>query len=157
MCGTEVPRTRRVLIEGTVLMVCSECSKFGVESKAGSKLSGPGIVSRGLQVRQRRMRSKDIFADETEVLVSDYSKRIQAARVVKGWKQQDLARRLNEKLSVVSKLEKGDMRPSEKLVRKLERVLEITLTERMVDETPARKRQLERGLTLGDLIKRESK
>ncbi|MCK4445051.1 MAG: TIGR00270 family protein [Thermoplasmata archaeon] len=152
MCGVEVPRTRRVLIEGTPLSVCSNCAKFGSPVPKKEEERGAPIV-KGLEMR--RYRPRDVYEKDVDVLVNDYPARIREAREGMGISQEDLGKRLNEKLSVINKLETGDMRPDDKLVAKLERTLGIKLRERF---TPSKveKKTVGQALTIGDLI-REAK
>ncbi len=72
-----------------------------------------------------------------------------------GWKREELAKKINEKLSIIEKLEKGNIRPDDQLVSKLEKALRVKLRERIEQAQPAKKEE-SRPLTLGDLIKRES-
>jgi putative transcription factor len=89
-------------------------------------------------------------------LAEDYPKRISKARSKKGLTQEDLAKQINEKKSVISRLESGEMRPSDKLIKKLERTLDIKLKERMEFQIEESKKKLTSGgVTLGDLIKME--
>jgi putative transcription factor len=71
-----------------------------------------------------------------------------------GWKREELARKINEKLSVLEKLEKGRMRPPDALVSKLERTLQVRLRER-IEEGEGPQHTESTPLTLGDLIRRE--
>ncbi len=156
MCGKDVPRLQTVLIEGTRLRVCSECAKFGtpVSFRSPANIGGrPDIMSR-LERRERRMREKDVFEEENRVLVVDYSARIRRAREKKGWTREELGTRIGEKRSVIAKLESGEIRPDRELLRKLEKTLEITLTEEVKEAHVSGRRQ-NRPLTLGDLIRIE--
>ncbi len=152
MCGSEVPRTEPVLIDGVELAVCSRCSRFGAARPAEAPAPQKTKVSLALERRQRRMRTKDVYEKEADVLVPDYPARIRKARTARGLKQEELARAINEKLSVVNKLERGEMRPDDTLVAKLERALEIELRERLDAAQEAPKARATQGLTIGDLL-----
>lgn len=162
MCGRDVPRLRRVLIGGTELEVCSECARFGSdmarEVPAGEPVaSGPAATAAPRTVRPATRRPRDALSGGEEELVEDYHARIRNGRSKMGLSQEDLAKRINEKKSVISRLETGEMRPSDKLVKTLERVLEIKLKERvelqMDDQAAKKRRAASGGVTLGDLIK----
>lgn len=155
MCGSNVPAIRKVRIEGILMEVCSKCARFGEETaKKGEKKVVPSIVTQRLQRREKRPVYRDIFdeKDVGEILVEDYPKRITQARNSKKMTKKELAARLNEKLSVIHKLERGDFRPNEKLIRKLEKELEILLREKITDEARMEKKPYSQGITLGDLI-----
>lgn len=66
--------------------------------------------------------------DEMDELVQDYDDRIRSARESKGYSQEELAKSLNEKASLIRKLEHGNSLPSDEMQRKLERALDISLS-----------------------------
>lgn len=145
MCGAEQPRLRTVSVEGSVLMLCDRCSRFGTEVKR------PAVRKAGKPSRVRA----PLYPEESEYdLALDYPERIRRAREARGWRREDLAKRINEKLSIIEKLEKGKIRPDDGLVSKLERALKIKLREKVTTEVPIKRRET-RPLTLGDLIRRE--
>jgi putative transcription factor len=62
--------------------------------------------------------------------VEGFSQLIRAARVERGMSQQDVAQRINERSSVIGKLESGNLSfCTIKLARKLERLFKLTLLE----------------------------
>ncbi|MFQ5907500.1 MAG: multiprotein bridging factor aMBF1 [Thermoplasmata archaeon] len=147
MCGTEHDRLRTVSVEGSRLMLCDRCARFGEEIRPPTTRSPalPGAPRRGPAQQVR----------ETEYdLAPDFPDRLRRAREAMGWKREELARKINEKLSVLEKLEKGRMRPPDALVSKLERTLQVRLRER-VEEGEGPRHTESRPLTLGDLIRRE--
>jgi putative transcription factor len=73
--------------------------------------------------------------------------------MARDWKQETLAAKINEKTSVINKLERGDMRPDDLLVKKLENELGITLKEKVPIIKSESKAAGSKELTLGDLIK----
>ena len=156
VCGREVPRTKTVTIEGTVLNVCPECTRFGTEAGPAAsparKRGVPLAVTERLEARARRMKERDVFAQSGEEdLAEDYAHRIRAARESRGWKQTELGARINERVTVIAKLESGTMVPNDNLIRRLERALEIKLKE-TVPAPVARKASSREGVTLGDLF-----
>lgn len=155
MCGGEEPRLRTVLVEGSRLLLCSRCARFGVEVQRPAVPRAPPPPPGTARARRPAPRSYPRDVPESEVdLAEDYPERIRRAREAKGWKREDLGKRIAERLSVIEKLEKGRMRPDDTLVRKLERTLGIRLLDR-VEEAPSPGRRDARPLTLGDLIRRE--
>jgi putative transcription factor len=155
MCGGEEPRLRAVLVEGTRLLLCPRCARFGTEIPQPAVARAPRSRPPPAAPTRTPPRAVPREPAEAEVdLAPDYPERIRRAREGKGWKQEELARRIQEKLSVIEKLEKGKMRPSDALVSKLERSLGVRLFER-VEEEPPEERRGSRPLTLGDLIRRE--
>jgi len=125
-------------IEGVKLRVCSSCGPYGkiVEMQATRKLEKP------------KMRKEEVI----EVVISDYYSIIKSARDKKGLSQRDLALKLNEKESFISKLEQGGIVPSIPQAQKLERFLGINLiTEEKISEAPTVKEKSS-SLTIGDVL-----
>ncbi|MCD6275734.1 MAG: TIGR00270 family protein [Thermoplasmata archaeon] len=155
LCGRDVPRLKKVIIEGVILNVCDECAKFGKEIKGNEipkdvKYLPPEIVRERVE-RKRRRRGRD-YLDEEEVLIEDYPRVIREARERLRMTQEELAKKILEKRTVISKLERGEMRPDEKLIKKLEKALNIKLKEKI---SPIYRKEEKKTttLTLGDLLK----
>lgn len=135
MCGAEVPVTKPVFIEGTRLNVCPNCSKFGDENRGSSSAkSGPApsaeIIEQRLQKRERRMQTKDVYsAAETTQIVDDYGTVIKNARVGKNIDLEQFAASIGEKKGILAKIEVNDLLPDDKLIKKIEKALDIKLTE----------------------------
>ncbi len=139
MCGAEVESTSPISIEGTVLSACAECARFGRPISTarggpapnGSPVRGGAVAPAGRTVR--RLEERDVFVEAGELeLADDWPRRVRRAREALGWTPEELGKRLNEKKSVVLKLEAGHIHPPDDLVRKLER----TLRTRLRAETP---------------------
>lgn len=164
MCGKESDFTKTIFVEGTKLTVCKECSRFGEspDGKGGGAKRGTPVapsrtmVTERLEARERRMRTRSIYSDEeTTDLIPEYSKVIREARAARDWKQEDLAAKLNERASVIAKLENGTMRPNDALLKKLEHELGVKLTEKVSVVKPEGGRSTGKTLTLGDMIKKK--
>jgi len=156
LCGADVPRTKNVAIEGTILAVCSNCARFGDEvmTPVVRRTSMPPIIAQRLEARRRRLTPRDVYAQAAgeEELAEDFPARIRRAREERGWKQADLGAKINEKASVIAKLESGTITPGDALVRKLEKELGIRLREK-VQPIAMKKQAAGASLTLGDLIR----
>ena len=61
-------------------------------------------------------------------LVSDFHVIIRNERISMGWTQKEMAMKLNERQNILQRIENGS-RPTDELVVKLERILNITLQE----------------------------
>jgi putative transcription factor len=89
-------------------------------------------------------------------VVQDYDDRIRDARESEGLTQEELADQLNEKASLIRKLERGDVLPSDSIQRKLERQLGIELSMgNSSDENEWSGGSSPDGTTLGDVVKRK--
>jgi putative transcription factor len=158
MCGSDVPRTKFVTVEGATMHVCSKCEKFAssdaVKTEKGQVMM-PSVADR-LVSRQRRQKERDVYASgEEKELALDYPERIKEGRRRKGLTQEELAKQINERKSVIIKVESGEMRPDDKLVRKLERALAMSLKEVYESDAGTEKKAYTQGMTLGDFIKYE--
>lgn len=157
MCGKEVTFCKKVVIEGVLLEVCTECARFGTEAnKRQAAEEGPKpVVQQRLERREKRFTPRDVYSETgEEELVEDFAARVRNARSGKGMTQKELAMKLNEKQTIISKVESGSMRPDEKLIKKLQKELGIVLKERVQGEVAARSTASTSGtLTLADLIK----
>jgi len=159
MCGADVPKLKKIMIEGSNLSVCQKCARFGRDHTVNKVLvesTYTTTISERLQRREKRLKTKDVFEQSYDELALDYPKRIRKARASMGWDQEDLAKKINEKKSVVAKLENGDMIPDEKLIKKLENALGISLKEKVSAVEPPKRISSRKGLTLGDFLKVEN-
>lgn len=142
ICGKTIQgRPIRVKIDGSVMQTCKECSKFGKIQK-----EPPRPVKPRTQPRRPRIR------EPTYEVSEDYNTVIRVAREKNGWSREELAQKLNEKASVINRVEAGKMIPDIKLSRKLEKILNIVIVDKIDDE------QLEDtvrskigGTTIGDI------
>ncbi len=137
MCGKDVASTSRVRIEGSVLRLCPDCARFGKPidpppvPAAARSIPPPtrygGGASRSA-TGPRRMEERDLYVEIGELeLAPDWPKRLRAAREGLRWTPEDLAKKLNEKKSIVLKLESGGFHPPDDLVRRVERLLKVRL------------------------------
>lgn len=174
MCGAEQPSLTTTKVEGAELELCDSCSEFGTEvrtestsssgskystssssgtasgTQSGSSGSGSGSAAGGSSSSRRR----DMF-DEMEEIATDYDERIRNARESADLSQEELAKTLNEKASLIRKLERGDILPSDDVQRKLERELDISLVEGQDVEDSEWSSGSGGTMTLGDVVKRK--
>ena len=158
MCGKEMASLLPVRIEGTILNVCRDCARFGDNVRAGAKKQAtaePSVIQARLQNRERRMKTRDVYetGEESIEMAEDFPKRIKEAREKLGWKQEELAAKMNERVSIVHKLESGGMHPDDTLIKKVERTLNIKLKEK-VTIAKVEKSAGGKGLTLEDFVKK---
>lgn len=136
--------------------VCAECARFGEEvAKRVVKKPAPTVVTQRLDKRIKKTTFRDVYSsqDSEEILAADYSKKIIQTRNSKGLTKKEMASKLNEKLSVISSLERGELRPDDKLIRKLEKELGISLREKVSNVQSVEKRPYTQRLTLEDIMK----
>jgi putative transcription factor len=141
--------TVKVDLEGAKLNVCDACSRYGKiigRVQAPVKQSSKPFASAPVMKKSEKI----------QVIKTDYYISIRKAREKLGINQEEFAKRLMEKESMLHKIESGHMKPDLELARKLERALKIELVEEVEIEPSghhADKDKKSEGLTLGDLIK----
>ncbi len=159
VCGRKIHGVPvRALIEGAKLTVCIECSKHGriireeIEQKAPKK-----SLSHMLFFQRKKLPQAKV--DTTQEIVEDYDSKIRRTREKLGLSHEELGKKINEKASVISKLETRRMTPNNLLVTKLEHVLKIKLLVPIREEKilPGFPKSPNREKTLGDLIKMNKK
>jgi len=166
MCGAETGSPKTVKVEGAELEVCDNCSDFGTEvetqetsstsTKYSTSSSGSSSSSSGGTSSSSQTRRSDMF-DDMDELAQDYDQRIRSARESAGLSQEDLASDLNEKASLIRKLERGDVLPSDEVQTKLERKFDFSLTAggSADDEEEWSGGSSTGEYTLGDVVKRK--
>ncbi len=149
LCGREISWGYLIEIEGAKVIACADCADRGVIIR---KVRAPR------EDEQRRRKTVEKSEEEPElVLVDDYAERIRAALQEKGLTVEALAKRVNESPHYIERIVDGDLKPTEKLARRLEKLLGITLFEAISeeDELPVSEDEGEDTgeITLGDVVK----
>jgi len=153
LCGKESKGCRPGIIDGVKMMLCPDCIKHGTAVKISK--AAPPVVNRYIQRNPINAKKKDIFKKMDKELISDWSKVIKEARVKKGLSREELGFRIGERTVTISKIENGDLRPSDKMIEKLEKELDITLMEEIKDVSIQTGHSYSGGMSLGDFIKTE--
>ena len=145
MCGRD-DYLLKAEVEGTEMEVCSGCAQFGVVRKG---ISG----SRGSF--QSNSQRKPLLQQEPEVqIISGFASLLRQARESRKMNQEDFAKFLQEKGSLVAKWEQGSVQPNIDTAKRLERILgrRLVIQGDASEEADAPKRKGDE-LTLGDFIK----
>ena len=136
LCGKDTTLVN-VLIEGVNLNACTDCGKHG-----------KAIITR-----------KALHSDEeiSEDISPDYDVKIKQARESRNLKQQECAKLLNIKESMLQKLETKKIRPSLELAKKIQSLLHISLIEKVESQNTDFSAKKSQPLTIGDIIKNKIK
>ena len=145
MCGAKT-KLFKAKIEGTEMNVCRDCSKFG-------KIIGEVKEPEKPKKIEKIAKEEGPYIEMLQVIVEDYPERIRNAREKMGLKQKDLAKKLNEKESLIHKIETKDFEPNINLARKLERFLKIRLIEQHEEVHTKEAKTKSDTLTIGDFVK----
>jgi putative transcription factor len=160
VCGRKIHgKPVKAIIEGAKLTVCSGCSKHGTiiweeETKQPITLKPkPKTTSSPTLKTQTTGKAQTVLEGVLE-LVDDYDVRVRQAREKLGLTHEELGKRINEKVSVLKKIETRKIKPDDKLAAKLEHALRIKLLVPASEEKVpvVTSKPSSRGLTLGDII-----
>lgn len=133
ICGGIIwGKGERVLIEGAKITVCRSCAQHGIQLHK-KRQNNPTKTYDSKKVKKsipKRSNKTQNLIDETEVLVSDFSSRIRKARTANNLTQEQFAQKLNEKPSLLRRIEAGKVEPTIKLAKKIEIVYKIKILEK---------------------------
>jgi putative transcription factor len=148
MCGRETQLVK-ARVEGTVLDICESCARFGEIISRPSQSSATQKKQQIIQPVKRK--------EVVQLISSDFASKIKNAREKLGLNQEEFAKRLNEKWSLLQKIESGQFKPSITLAGKLEKILRIRIIEQFDEggEIPlgAANKKSSSEFTLGDFVK----
>ena len=126
-------------VEGVEMKVCQNCSKYGTVRRR------PDAVN----VVQKKMHKEQPFR-----VTGNYAAVLRQAREKQALSQEDFARFLQEKESIVAKWEQGRMQPSVEIARRLEKILGVSLVVEDVEQGFEKDKNVRKdGFTLGDFMK----
>jgi len=125
------------LIEGVELKVCSSCAKHGQ------------VLKKPAYAENRKVR---VELPEF-VIVENFAEIIKKKRESMNLTQEDFAKKVNQKLSLMQNIESGHIKPTIDVAKKLEKILGIKLVKELKFEKVDLGKKSSEGLTIGDLIK----
>jgi putative transcription factor len=154
VCGHKIRGSPiRALIEGAKLTVCTECSKHGkiIYDEPALKQAPARRPFTPILAKKPAPRAT---VDTTREIVEGYDSKIRQAREKLGISHEELGKKINEKASVLRKIETGKMTPNNQLVTKLEHTLKIKLLVPVAEGKVTQQipKAQNRELTLGDLL-----
>ena len=144
LCGAE-GRLYKVKIEGSIMNVCEKCKRFGTPISTYHK-----------PINYKKKKKTIEKPEIIEEIVPDYANLIREARESHKMKQDEFARKINEKDSIIHKIETGHFKPSLKLAKKIEKFFGIKLIQEIEDSDNKVKTSDDTGsgFTIGDFIKK---
>jgi len=145
MCGKET-RLFKAEIEGSMLNVCEACSRHG---KVISTIKEPVKGKKEEKSKAEAPTGPELILS----VVPDYNEIIKSKREQLGLNQEDFAKKLNEKVSIIHKIETGHFKPGLESARKLEKILRIKLIEQIELKEEKKEKIKSDSFTIGDFIK----
>ena len=131
ICGGIIwGKGRRVLIEGGKITVCLNCAQHGEKLPVPSSSSSSRKFQALGKTKQykRKVYSKNLTDDDE--IVPDFAGKIRNARNSLGFNQDQFAQKLNEKPSLLRRIETGRAKPTIKLAKKIEETYKIKLLQK---------------------------
>lgn len=120
ICGKTVNSVTEIAIDSAEFKACEACRNLGIHIQRAAVSASPALVAKTAYIAK---------PGPEYTLDPDFSEKIRNARANCKMSQQDLAKALSEKESIVHRLETGRLTPSLSLARKLEMFLNIKLVE----------------------------
>lgn len=145
MCGREA-QLFLTRIDVTDLNVCNDCSKHG---KVLRRIRPVQKVEKSNSSSREKEPKKEIV----EKIIQGYGKIIKDAREGLKLKQEDFAKKINEKESFLQKIESSHHEPNIELAKKIEKFLGVKLVEEEKVEQVKIDHINSEALTIGDIIK----
>lgn len=142
MCGKEEPLFRTE-IEGSMLRVCKNCARFGKVHE---------IPKNTYNKPFKKVIQKEPVKEVEYKIVENYSELIRNKREKLGLTQEEFSNQLNEKESIMQKIENGKFTPSIATARKMEKILNLKLIEEVKESEMTFKKDGISDLTIGDMI-----
>lgn len=148
MCGKTNIQPIKVEVEGVKMTICKACAPYGKRIATSTANKRPRTFF-------TKSRTRPSNPDENKRIVKNYSFLIKETREQKNLKQEDFAKKINEKESLLHKVESGHIKPSFRLARKIGRFLHINLIENIpkIDaDIPLASTSKQNGLTMEELV-----
>ena len=163
VCGRKIiGKQYKAIIEGAIMLVCNECAHYGTrhweaETKPKTKPIQP---PKPKPLAPPVPSVQNAVQEEALELVEDYPKKIRQAREKLGLAHEELGRKINERVSLLKKIETGKMTPTQSLAEKLEHALKIKLLAPTTEPKVPQKALVPKPrqeITLGDLMKEKKR
>ncbi len=150
VCGREMSEYYDVELEGSRMKVCKACSKYGkiIEQWKPEKPK-PSFKPRSFNRAPRPQPQED-------VLTSGYGEIIKKAREKRKLTREELGLMINERESILRRIEHESMRPDEKVLAKIEDALKLKLKVKPADVIKTETHETN-SLTLGDIMRLKKK
>jgi putative transcription factor len=154
ICGREISgQAFKVRVEGAKMLVCGRCRNLGKPYVDEPAVKRPLARAVGLPRSVTRKASELPRGMEELDIAEDCANRVRQQRMKMGLSQEELAKRVKEKLSVIQKIETGKISPDTKLCKELEHELKIKLLVPRKETTELPESIAPSEITLGDIIR----
>lgn len=122
LCGNERVSTRKTRTSTTIIDCCNKCVESLGLSPINEKKSSSNIITK----TPISINNKYLVGTETEELIPNFHIKIRKEREDKGWDIEQLAKKINEKVNTIQKIENGN-RVTDNTIKKISKALDINL------------------------------
>ena len=156
ICGSIIwGKGQRVLLEGAKITVCHNCAEHGIKIEKKPTLTQ---IKKTPQYNKRNPPKRQILKNDLVgdlELISDYSKKIRNKRNSLGLNQDQFAQKLNEKPSLLRRIEAGKVEPTIKLAKKIEEIYNLKILKKTdeIESSVQKDKYMKKstGTSLGDI------
>ncbi|MEM5872547.1 MAG: multiprotein-bridging factor 1 family protein [Candidatus Aenigmatarchaeota archaeon] len=135
ICGSK-NANKKIKIDNAILEVCENCINFGEEIPIFKIEKNVKIIPK--------------LEEMEEAVIPNFNLLIKKERTKRNLTQEELAKKLNEKVSVIKRIEEG-WEPPINIIKKIERFFNIKLLEKIEEKTIENKAS-KTDLTIGDIV-----
>ncbi len=158
ICGSLIwGKGQKVLLEGARITVCQVCAQYGtkIHERPRVKVQKHPQVNKFKTPQKKSFNKRDGFLEPSLEIVEDYGKRVRNARYANNLTQEQFAKKIHEKESLIRRIEAEKVKPTIKIAKKIEKAYNISLLKETDDiEIDTRKYlKKSKGSSLGDFIK----
>ena len=139
LCGSE-RELYSAIVENSLMSVCKNCLRFGKKVERNKDFDFNNVI-------KRKAEKEDLF-----LLKENYNLIIKEQREKLKLTQEELAKKLNEKFSLIHKVENKEIVPDDNFVKKIENFFNIKLYETYREENKVGLNFQSSSLTIGDLL-----
>jgi putative transcription factor len=152
-----------VMIEGAKITVCQSCAQYGIKIQENKPHFSQKRIISSKPVKKPKNQPYDKTPFENFEIVNDFAQKINNIRNKLKLNQDEFAKKLNEKPSLLKRIETGKVEPTIQLAKKIEKVYGITLIKEVdtIEASFSDSKYLKKtsGSSLGDMafIKKKKK
>jgi uncharacterized protein (TIGR00270 family) len=122
LCGNERVSTRKTRTSTTIIDCCNKCVESLGLSPINENKSSSNIITKPSISKNNNY----LVGTETEELIPNFHIKIRKEREERGWDIEQLAKKINEKVNTIQKIENGN-RMTDNTIKKISKALDINL------------------------------
>jgi len=156
ICGSIIwDKGQKVLLEGAKITVCHNCAQHGkkLEKPPTNTQIKKSYPYNRKNTPKRQVLKKDFVGDLE--LISDYADKIKSKRNSLDLNQDQFAQKLNEKPSLIRRIEAGKVEPTIKLAKKIEEIYNLKILKKTdeIESSVKNDKYMKKstGTSLGDI------